>query len=232
VYQDLFGEGSFTGKGLYDVDVFEKVIGGRVPENCILSHDLFEGSYTRVALATDLELIDDYPSEFETFCKRLHRWTRGDWQLLPWLFPKVRNEMNLKVRNDLPLVARWKILDNLRRSILAPVTLIWLLHAWLILPGPALVWTLGIVFTMSCPVFASSLQDLIKTRHIPWPEHIRNNLHSGRNRIEQVFLMVVYMPEVAFAQLDALFRTLVRMTMTKKKMLEWVTFSQLQNQKM
>jgi cellobiose phosphorylase len=231
VYQDMFGEGSFTGKGLYEVDFFEKVLNQRVPENTVLSHDLFEGSFTRVGLATDLELIDDYPSDFETFCKRLHRWTRGDWQLLPWLFPYVRNSLNVKIKNDLPLVARWKIFDNLRRSVLPPITLLWLLLSWFILPGPVILWTLGIIFSMSCPVFISTLKDLIKTRHIPWREHLRNNIYALKIRTEQVTMMVVYLPEVSFAALDAIFRVLYRMNVSKKHLLEWVTFSQLQDKR-
>ena len=228
VYQDLFGEGTFTGKGLYDVDVFIAVLQGRVPENSILSHDLFEGCFTRVGLATDIELIDDYPSGVESFIKRMHRWTRGDWQLLPWLFAKVTNDKVVKVKNDLPYVGRWKIFDNLRRSILAPSTLLWLSLSWLVLPGSPLIWTSIIVFSMSCPIFASMFQDLIKKKNIPWQEHIRNNIRLNRNRIEQVFLMVVFLPDVAFAQTDAILRSIWRVFVSRKNLLEWVTFSQVQ----
>ncbi len=231
VYQDLFGEGTFTGKGLYEIESFEKVLNNRVPENTILSHDLFEGSYARVGLVTDFELIDDYPSNFDTFSKRQHRWTRGDWQLLPWLFSTVKNAQGIKTKNNLPLVARWKIFDNLRRSVLAPVTLLWLFLAWTILPGPALIWTLMVVMTMSFPVYASSLQELIKSSQIPWTEHLRNTVRSTRIRIEQVFMMLVYMPEMALSHLDAIFRTLHRLKISHKKMLEWVSFSQTQSQK-
>ncbi len=228
VYQDLFGEGTFTGKGIYAVDVFIAALKGRVPENSILSHDLFEGCFTRVGLATDIELIDDYPSSFESFVKRMHRWTRGDWQLLPWLMPKVPNDKGIKVRNDLPYVGRWKIFDNLRRSILAPATLIWLSFAWLILPGSSIVWTGIVVFSMSCPIFASFFQDMIKKKNIPWKEHFRNNIRLNRNRIEQVFLMVVFLPDVAFAQTDAIFRSCWRVFISRKNLLEWVTFAQTQ----
>ena len=121
VYQDLFDEGIFTGKGLYDVDAFAAALEGRVPENALLSHDLFEGLYARTALVTDVEVVDDYPSSVLAHARRQHRWVRGDWQILWWLFPFVPSRTGL-TRNRLPLVARWKILDNLRRSLMAPAT--------------------------------------------------------------------------------------------------------------
>ncbi|HEY3160445.1 MAG TPA: hypothetical protein VGJ78_15880, partial [Vicinamibacterales bacterium] len=129
VYQDLFKEGIFTGKGLYDVDAFVASLEGRVPENALLSHDLFEGLYARTALVTDIEVVDDYPSSVLAHARRQHRWVRGDWQILWWLFPFVPSRTGLR-RNRLPLVSRWKILDNLRRSLMAPVTVAVLLLGW------------------------------------------------------------------------------------------------------
>ena len=133
-YQDLFAEGIFTGKGLYDVDAFVAALEGRVPENALLSHDLFEGLYARTALVTDIEVVDDYPSSVLAHARRQHRWVRGDWQILWWLFPVVPTRAGLR-RNRLPLISRWKILDNLRRSLMAPATVALLLLAWTILPG-------------------------------------------------------------------------------------------------
>src|SRR3989442_808320 len=118
-YQDLFGEGSFTGKGLYDVDAFSAALEGRVPENALLSHDLFEGLHARCALISDVELVDDFPSSVLAHARRQHRWVRGDWQILFWLLPVVPTRHGLE-RNRLPLISRWKILDNLRRSLVAP----------------------------------------------------------------------------------------------------------------
>src|SRR5690606_20142293 len=118
-YQDLFGEGIFTGKGLYDVDAFTAALHDVVPDNALLSHDLFEGLHARVALVSDLELVDEYPSGVLSHARRQHRWIRGDWQLLFWLLPVVPSARGV-VRNTLPLLARWKILDNLRRSVVAP----------------------------------------------------------------------------------------------------------------
>ena len=118
-YQDLFGEGIFTGKGLYDVDAFTAALEGSVPENALLSHDLFEGLHARVALVSDVELVDEYPSSVLSHARRQHRWIRGDWQILFWLFPFVPSQRGLK-RNTLPIIGRWKILDNLRRSLVSP----------------------------------------------------------------------------------------------------------------
>jgi cyclic beta-1,2-glucan synthetase len=120
VYQDLFGEGTFTGKGLYDVDAFARALAERVPENALLSHDLFEGLYARAALVTDVEFLDDHPAHYVTYAMRQHRWARGDWQIARWLFPTVPDARRRGVRNRLPLIARWKIFDNLRRSLVAP----------------------------------------------------------------------------------------------------------------
>jgi cyclic beta-1,2-glucan synthetase len=138
-YQDLFGEGLFTGKGLYDVDTFMAALEGRVPENALLSHDLFEGLYARTALVTDVEVVDDYPSSVLTHARRQHRWVRGDWQILFWLFPVVPTRQGLE-RNRLPLISRWKIFDNLRRSLVAPATVAFLALAWTRLPGQPRSW--------------------------------------------------------------------------------------------
>src|SRR6202030_4276427 len=109
VYQDLFQEGSYTGKGIYDIDAFEAALAGKVPENALLSHDLFEGIFARVGLATDIELFESYPAHYGAAVSRQHRWARGDWQLLPWI-----------LRSGIPVIGRWKMVDNLRRTLSAP----------------------------------------------------------------------------------------------------------------
>ncbi|MEO7867156.1 MAG: carbohydrate-binding protein, partial [Candidatus Eisenbacteria bacterium] len=141
-YQDLFGEGSFTGKGLYDVDTFMAALAGRVPENALLSHDLFEGLFARCALVSDVELVDDFPSNVLTHARRQHRWVRGDWQVLFCLLPVMPTRHGLE-RTQLPLISRWKVLDNLRRSLLAPALVAFLGSAWTWLPGSPLGWTLA-----------------------------------------------------------------------------------------
>jgi len=155
VYQDLFNEGIFTGKGLYDVDAFAASLEGRVPENALLSHDLFEGLYARTALVTDIEVVDDYPSSVLAHARRQHRWVRGDWQILWWLFPFVPSPKGLQ-RNRLPLISRWKILDNLRRSLVEPFTFLLFLLGWLILPGGALYWTIATLVLLLLPVFVQA----------------------------------------------------------------------------
>src|SRR5439155_9577769 len=150
-YQDLFGEGIFTGKGLYDVDAFMAALEGRVPENALLSHDLFEGVYARTALVTDLEVVDDYPSSVLAHARRQHRWVRGDWQILWWLLPFVPSRSGFE-RNRLPLISRWKILDNLRRSLLPPATVVLLLLGWTVLPGSPVVWTSAGLAALAFPI--------------------------------------------------------------------------------
>src|SRR4029079_17473179 len=138
-YQDVFREGIFTGKGLYDVDAFTAALENSVPENALLSHDLFEGLHARGALVTDVELVDEYPSSVLAHARRQHRWIRGDWQILLWLFPFVPTRHAIK-RNLFPLISRWKILDNLRRSLVAPMLLTVLVAGWTILPGAPRSW--------------------------------------------------------------------------------------------
>ena len=148
VYQDLFSEGSFVGKGLYDVDAFEAALDGRIPANKLLSHDLFEGLYARVALLSDVAVYDDYPSNYESYARRIKRWTRGDWQIARWLLPFVPDAGGQTARNRLPLMARWKILDNLRRSLVAPTLVLWLafaLAAGVVSPVAAVVFALVIL---------------------------------------------------------------------------------------
>ena len=140
VYQDLFGEGIFAGKGLYHVDAFMSTLEGRVPENALLSHDLFEGLHARAALVSDIELVDDYPPTVLAHVRRQRRWVRGDWQILLWLFPYVPTAQGM-ARNQLPFISRWKILDNLRRSLVAPALLAFLVAGWTVLPGRPVVWT-------------------------------------------------------------------------------------------
>src|SRR5205085_5958301 len=142
-YQDLFQEGSFIGKGIYDVDAFEKILKGRFPENRILSHDLLEGCYARSGLVTDIQLYEDHPWNFRVDMKRRHRWTRGDWQIASWMLPRVPAAEGRKAWNPLSALSRWKILDNLRRSLVAPAMLILLLTAWTVLAYPW-VWTAAI----------------------------------------------------------------------------------------
>ena len=133
MYQDLFAEGSFTGKGIYEVDAFEEATHGRFPENTLLSHDLIEGAYSRAALATDIEVYDDYPARYLTYTRRKHRWIRGDWQLLQWLGDTVPGPEG-PTPNRLSAISRWKIFDNLRRSLIEISQLTLLFAGWFFFP--------------------------------------------------------------------------------------------------
>src|SRR6185312_6735490 len=151
VYQDLYAEGTFTGKGIYDVDVFERTTRGRFPENALLSHDLIEGIFARAALVTDIEVFDDFPTRYLTALHRQQRWIRGDWQLLPWLGSRIPGDGGV-TPNPLPALSRWKIIDNMRRSLVSIATLLWLLLAWLVLPGARLAWLLAVLVSLAIPL--------------------------------------------------------------------------------
>src|SRR5207244_6426628 len=148
-YEDLFEEGIYTGKGRYDVDAFERALENRVPEETLLSHDLFESIFARPAWVTDIEFLDDYPAYYDAFARRQHRWTRGDWQIAGWLRPTVPDAHGRMRRNRIPAISRWQILDNLRRSLLAPSIVLLLVAGWTILPGSGLWWALFILLTLA-----------------------------------------------------------------------------------
>jgi len=227
VYQDLFGEGTFTGKGLYDVDAFARALAERVPENALLSHDLFEGLYARAALVTDVELLDDYPARYVTYAMRQHRWTRGDWQIARWMFPTVPDAQRRDVRNRLPLVGRWKIFDNLRRSLVAPSIVLWLAFAWTFLPGSPLLWSLFVLLTLAFPVYAHVTTSLLlHPRGIPWTSHFWSVWGDTRTSTAQVALTLSLLAHQAYLMCDAVARTLYRKLVSKRRLLEWTTAAQ------
>jgi cyclic beta-1,2-glucan synthetase len=222
-YQDLFGEGIFTGKGLYDVDAFSAALEDSVPENALLSHDLFEGLHARVALASDVELVDEYPSSVLAHARRQHRWIRGDWQILLWLFPFVPSRRGFK-RNPFPLISRWKILDNLRRSLVAPTLLATLVAGWTILPGTYWFWT-----TLVLAVMASQLLPLV-AQMVVGPSRSQSLAVFWRNlrddtaiALAQVALGVTFLAYHAWDTAHAIVLTLVRLTITRRRLLEWET---------
>jgi cyclic beta-1,2-glucan synthetase len=222
-YQDLFGEGSFTGKGLYDVDAFTGALEGRVPDNALLSHDLFEGIHARTGLVTDVEVVDDYPTSVLAHARRQHRWTRGDWQILGWLFPLVRTRAGL-ARNRLPLISRWKIFDNLRRALVAPSTVLLLLLAWTVLPGNPALWTAAVVVSLAFPLIALALDALGGPgSHQALLAFLRNLgedlwVTSGR-----LLLQVAFLASQAYSMAHAILVTIVRLAITRRRLLEWET---------
>jgi cyclic beta-1,2-glucan synthetase len=227
VYQDLFGEGTFTGKGLYDVDAFARALADRVPENALLSHDLFEGLYARAALVSNVEFLDEYPARYVTYAMRQHRWTRGDWQLVRWLFPSVPDAHGRGVPNRLPLVARWKIFDNLRRSLVAPSVVLWLAFAWSLLPGSPLLWSLFVLLALAFPVYAHVTTSLLlHPRGIPWTSHFWSVWGDARTNTAQVALTLSLLAHQSYLMCDAVARTLYRKLVSKRRMLEWTTAAQ------
>ncbi|MDR3602553.1 MAG: glucoamylase family protein [Desulfosporosinus sp.] len=206
VYQDLFGEGIFTGKGIYDVDIFHQVTHKAFPENTILSHDLIEGLYARAGLLTDVELIDGYPANYLAYMRRQHRWVRGDWQLLPWLFKPI------------PFVSRWKIFDNLRRSLEAPAMLLILSLAFTVLSGNPWVWV-GMISLSLCWPMLLCLVSRVFVEEAEWGIIGQELL----NLVTQLALQFVFLPYQALIMLDAIVRSLYRQFVSHQYLLEWET---------
>ena len=225
VYQDMFGEGIYAGKGIYDVAAFERSLAGCVPDNALLSHDLFEGIHGRAGLVTDVILFEDYPTHYLAYTGRLHRWVRGDWQLLPWLLPKVpradsgSTQSPRTMPNDLSVLDRWKILDNLRRSLLMPALLALLIAGWLWLPGSALVWTLAGLLALAVPLITGTVtgvaQRLVGRVSGGTTQLVRGVIHW--------LLALVFLPYATLIIIDAIAATLVRLIITRKRLLQWTT---------
>jgi len=225
VYQDLYGEGSFTGKGIYDLDAFERATHGRFPENALLSHDLIEGSYARAGLATDLEVYDDYPARYLTHARRRHRWIRGDWQLLRWLGPRVPGPGG-REPNRLSLVSRWKILDNLRRSTVEIAQLAFFAAGWLLLPGSPLRWTVLGVLALAAPWIVSLLLAAARPpRDRSWRAWYAAVGRDAATGARQVGLALAFLPHHAWLSADAIARTLWRLFVTRRHLLQWQTAS-------
>ncbi|MGC2063103.1 MAG: glucoamylase family protein [Thermodesulfovibrionales bacterium] len=220
VYQDLFGEGSFIGKGIYDVDAFERAVGGRFPENRILSHDLIEGCYTRAGLLSDVMLYEEYPSRYSADVSRRHRWIRGDWQLVRWLLPGVPGFAG-RQKNPLSLLSRWKLFDNLRRSLAPSALTLLLLLGWTVLSSPQF-WTLSVIGIIFIPSLISSILDLFKKPDdLLLGQHLAAVGRSGVRRFVQVVFTLACLPYEAFFSLDAILRTIWRMLVTHRRLLEW-----------
>ncbi|HEX4334570.1 MAG TPA: glucoamylase family protein [Polyangiaceae bacterium] len=227
VYQDLFASGSFVGKGIYDVEVFNRVLGGRVPENSLLSHDLFEGIFARTALASDIELFDTQPSSYAAMAARQHRWIRGDFQLLPWLFPRVPSRSG-KRPSDVPVLGWWKLFDNLRRALVAPALVAAALLGWFAGRGLAPLATALVAFSLTAPLYSRIAMTAIRSPNDGAPA-FGPFVSDLWTTVGQIFLGAVFALDQAIVTLDATLRTLYRLT-SRKKLLEWQTAGQAERE--
>ncbi len=224
VYQDVFGEGSYVGKGIYDVEAFQRSVGGRFPENLILSHDLVESGYARSALVGGVELFEDHPSSYLVDISRRHRWIRGDWQIAGWLRSRVAAADGKRHSNPLSGLARWKIFDNLRRSLLPPATLLLLFFGWIAAPQPPGFWTLLVIALIVVPMLVSALLESIrKPRDRTWRIHLDVIAKSAARQLALAGLALSTLPYRALINLDAIFCSGVRMLFTRRGLLIWHT---------
>jgi cyclic beta-1,2-glucan synthetase len=223
VYQDLYGEGTFVGKGLYEVRTVHHVLHKRLPRNAILSHDLIEGAYTRAGLVSDVEVIDRYPSHYSAYTRRKHRWVRGDWQIMEWVFSRVPDESGRRVSNPISFVSRWKILDNLRRSMVEPATLALFLLSWTLLTGRALYWTLVSLAILFAPAAFELAAGLLRAVIGGGFIAVKDALASFGTGAASVLLGLAFLVHDALVSTDAIWRSLYRSVVSRKRLLQWET---------
>jgi cyclic beta-1,2-glucan synthetase len=224
IYQDLFEEGSYVGKGIYDVDVVERAMEGRIPDSMVLSHDLLEGIFTRAGLASDIEVVEEFPSRYDVAAARQHRWTRGDWQLLPWIFGRGPGAGDDAGRSAVPAIGRWKLLDNLRRSLSAPATLLALIVGWLLPFHAALTWTAFLLFTIAFPPLFPVIAGIIPRRvGVPVRNHLRGLGQDLALGLLQSAFLLVFLAHQAWLMLDAVMRATYRQLIARRGLLEWTT---------
>ena len=216
VYQDLFGEGSYAGKGIYDVDAFEAALAGRVPDASLLSHDLFEGVFARAGLASDIEVVEEFPARYDVGALRHHRWARGDWQLLPWILGR-----------GMPAIGRWKMIDNLRRTLVAPAAVLALLAGWALPLTGSLIWTGFVLATILVPPMIPVVMAIPPRRPgITLASHIRALGGDLRLALWLAALVLTFLAHQAWLMGDAIVRTLYRVCVSHRHLLEWVTAAQ------
>ncbi len=229
-YQDLFAEGIFTGKGIYEVETLHAVLNHRFPRNALLSHDLIEGAYARAGLATDIELIDDYPTHYSAFSRRQHRWMRGDWQIAQWIFSRVPDESGNWGPNPISAISRWKIFDNLRRTLVDPALLILFVAGWLCLPGGPLYWTIAGLCLLSFPAVVQLAFGLGRALAGRSKSQYYEALSGFGRALLYTLLRLVLLAHQTLLTIDAVFRSLVRHFITGERMLEWETAAQAEMQ--
>ncbi len=223
VYQDLYGEGIFAGKGIYEVQTLHQVLDRRFPRNMLLSHDLIEGAYARAGLVSDIEVIEDYPSHYRAYNRRKHRWLRGDWQIAGWLASHVRDEAGHRVHNPISLVSKWKILDNLRRSLVEPAIFLLLVLGWLVLSRSSAYWTIATLAILFVPAWCRFAFELVHSAIERKEVIARDALDALLTANVSVFLTLTFLAHQALLSLDAVLRTLVRRIVTRRGLLQWET---------
>jgi cyclic beta-1,2-glucan synthetase len=229
-YQDLFGEGIFAGKGIYEVASVHAVLNRRFPRDALLSHDLIEGAYARAGLASDIELIDDHPSQYSAYSRRQHRWLRGDWQTAQWIFSRVPDESGHWGRNPISAISRWKIFDNLRRSLVDPTLLILFCAGWFCLPGGPVYWTIAGLCLLSFPIFVQLGIGLGRAIAAGNKAQCYEAIAAfGRAGLHTLLHLVLLLHQT-FLSIDAVIRSLVRRFITGERTLEWETAAQAELQ--
>jgi len=228
VYQDVFGQGSYAGKGIYDVDAFSAALQGRVPDSTLLSHDLFEGVFAGAGLASDIEVVEDFPAGYAVAALRQHRWARGDWQLLPWILPAlVAGSATGSTKNFIPAMGSWKMLDNLRRTLSAPAAIIALLAGWTLPLAASVWWTAFVLLTIALPALLPVFGDVV-----PGVRWVSARSYFGvlgselKHAAALAGLIVVFLADQAVLMGDAILRTLARVFWTRRNLLQWVTAAQ------
>ena len=223
-YQDVFGEGSFTGKGIFEVDLFRALLDDRFPDNTLLSHDLIEGAFLRVALASDVEVLDDYPANYLAAASRMHRWIRGDWQIMPYLGPTIVRQDGSVERNPLNAVSRWKIFDNLRRALVPPATLLLFTVGWMLLPQASYSWPLVLLLVVLFPAYFSLADSMIfRPRAVSFGSYAPDVLRDFYGDTERGLLSLSVLPYHAWMNTDASVRAVWRRFVSHKHLLEWET---------
>ena len=214
IQQDYFNEASFHGKAIYDVRAFDTILGDRFPAETLLSHDLIEGAHSGVALASDIELLEGIPLDYASFSRRQHRWIRGDWQIAAWMFPRVPGPHG-PIPNPLGAVGRWRIFDNLRRSLVPVASLLLLLFGWLTSVAPA-VWSLVVALAILIPALAPLLDR--------WARQLEGTVHGAKGAADELVrsaILTAFLPHQAWLTLDAIVRSCYRRLISRRRLLEW-----------
>ena len=229
LYQDVFNEGSFVGKGIYDLKVFDQVLANAFPNNLILSHDLLEGNYLRCGFINDVELFDDYPSSYLNDTMRHHRWNRGDWQIISWLKKKVKNIKGQVVENPISLLSKWKIFDNLRRSLVNGFLLLIVFCGFTIGKENPIYYVVLVLTIIATPIFFYLISKLLhRNRYDIFLKYYLNLIRGIFAVINKSFIVLAVLPYEAYLYADSIVRSIYRMFVSKKKLLNWITAEEIE----